>query len=389
LRPTADLNNALVSMILTGHDGFSTSAGHIGPQMRVDHDISLLVPEIWARLRGEHREASWLIGQGYMEALEDFDFEGRRVLASRLGYRINERFVAHYMGKIFDNPREVFTEAILKPETQDLAVFADGVHNIAEAQERVARRYFEDGSIEEACPPLKALLAIMAMANTRAWMCTRRRFALCSREALLASDWYRQRLQVKRARPGVAPQLDEPSRFQQTRTTPDEARRLDLGSRIAYAQAQLDALDSPTRGAHSLNAGADPLEAIEAMQIDIGRRQRRRTHATVRAGITGQATCMRASRMRRASRETLIYSSSEVEVNGDPEILIWLTSDCSQARNDQNLINQCLPALDLAVIYKKCSVPFVEQGRSGDLGIGSPMSRARAFSSDRIQYCWR
>ena len=60
LRPTADLNNALVSMILTGHDGFSTSAGHVGPHVRVDHDISLLAPEIWARLPPEQRKASWL-----------------------------------------------------------------------------------------------------------------------------------------------------------------------------------------------------------------------------------------------------------------------------------------------------------------------------------------
>ncbi len=107
-----------MSLILTGHDGFSTPAGHIGPQFKVDHDISLLVPEIWARLRPAQRKASWLIGQGYMERVEDFEHQGRRVLASRLGYRITERFVAHFMGKIFDNPRAVFSEAILKPESR-------------------------------------------------------------------------------------------------------------------------------------------------------------------------------------------------------------------------------------------------------------------------------
>ena len=45
LRPAADLNAALVSMILTGLDGFTTAAGLIGPDFRADHDISLLVPE--------------------------------------------------------------------------------------------------------------------------------------------------------------------------------------------------------------------------------------------------------------------------------------------------------------------------------------------------------
>lgn len=274
LHPTADLNNALVSMIITGHDGFSTSAGHVGAQVRVDHDISLLVPEIWARLHPGQRKAAWLIDQGYMEALDDFDFDGKRVLASRLGYRITERFVAHFMGKIFDNPRAVFTEAILKPETQDRPSFADGVHNIVEAQERVARRYFEDGSIEEACPPLKALLSIMAYGHYQGLDVHAPQIrALFTREALLASDWYRQRLQVKRERDLALwrRNLDELLRFQQNPHNADEAQRLDLGPRIAYAQAQIDALAHPDAWRNFIGTlGADPLEPIAAEQIDSG-----------------------------------------------------------------------------------------------------------------------
>ena len=50
-----DLKNALVSAILTGYAGFTTSAGHVGPRYRVDHDISMLVPELWCRIRVEER----------------------------------------------------------------------------------------------------------------------------------------------------------------------------------------------------------------------------------------------------------------------------------------------------------------------------------------------
>ncbi len=261
-------------MILTGHDGFSTAAGNIGPQLRVDHDISLLVPEIWARLHGEHREASWLIAQGYMEALEDFDFEGRRVLASRLGYRINERFVAHYMGKIFDNPRAVFTEAILKPETQDMAVFADGVDNIIEAQERVARRYFEDGSIEEACPPLKALLAIMAYGQYNGLDVHAPEIrAMFTREALLESDWYRQRLQVKRERDIAlwTRNLDELTRFAENPRNVDESRRLGLDARLVYVQERLDELNDPESWRLFVGTiGADPMVPIDDSGIDVG-----------------------------------------------------------------------------------------------------------------------
>ena len=45
-----DLNNALVSYVITGLQVFSTPAGHVGSKYRVDHDISLLIPEIWARM---------------------------------------------------------------------------------------------------------------------------------------------------------------------------------------------------------------------------------------------------------------------------------------------------------------------------------------------------
>ena len=67
LRTTADLNNALVSFILTGYAGFSSSAGYVGPKVRVDHDISLLIPEIWARLSPQERQPDYLIEHGYLE----------------------------------------------------------------------------------------------------------------------------------------------------------------------------------------------------------------------------------------------------------------------------------------------------------------------------------
>ena len=54
--PILDLNNALVSYVLTGYDVFITSAGYIGPRNRVDHDISLLVPEVWSRMSEEERD---------------------------------------------------------------------------------------------------------------------------------------------------------------------------------------------------------------------------------------------------------------------------------------------------------------------------------------------
>lgn len=201
LRPTADLNNALVSFILTGYPGFSSSAGHIGPDIRVDHDISLLIPEIWSRLSRTERQPDYLLAHGYLEPLSDFEHNGNLVLASRLGYRITSHFVHGLMGKIFDNPYAVFTDEILQPERQNLEVFVDGVNNIVETQQRVAQQYLDDGSIDDACPPLYALLHIMAQGHYQGMDAHHPELrALFTREALLNSEWYQERLTIKQQR---------------------------------------------------------------------------------------------------------------------------------------------------------------------------------------------
>ena len=201
LTPKADLNNALVSFSLCGHDGYSTAAGHIGAERRVDHDISFLMPEIWCRLAPRERDAKWLIERGYLEPVRDFEHAGRNVLASRLGYRITPRFMHAFLGKIFDDPVGVFDDAMLRPETQDLDSFVEGVEHIVAAQEKVAKGYLADGSVADACPPLKALLHIMAEGRYQgmdlAHPDIRRMF---TREALLESDWYRERLGIKQRR---------------------------------------------------------------------------------------------------------------------------------------------------------------------------------------------
>jgi phosphoenolpyruvate carboxykinase (diphosphate) len=201
LSATADLNTALVSFILCGYDGFSTAAGYIGAKRRIDHDISLLIPEIWSRLPVEQRCPSYLIEHGQLEKLEDFEYEGKTVYASRLGYRITERFVHTNFGKVFNYPTAVFDEAMLKPETQDMASYVEGINNVYENQQKVALLYFEDGSVSDACPPLKALLHIMAYGDYEGKTINNPDIRqLFSREYLLASDWYQQRLQIKQQR---------------------------------------------------------------------------------------------------------------------------------------------------------------------------------------------
>jgi hypothetical protein len=149
-------------------------------------------------LRPEERDPVAMIRDGMLEALEDRQHHGTIVPVSRLGYRITSRFVRRYFGRVFDNPLKVFDERILCPESQDLDSFLDGVMYIAQAQERVAKVYIEDGSINDACPPLKALLEIMANGTWNGKTAHDPEFrAMFNRESVLQSDWYQARLVAK------------------------------------------------------------------------------------------------------------------------------------------------------------------------------------------------
>jgi hypothetical protein len=196
LCPTTDLNNSLLGFILGGYNGFTTAAGYIGHKYKVDHDISLLVPELWARLSPEERDPAFLIKHGYLEQVQDFELGGKHIPARRLGYRITPLFASQFLGRIFDAPSAVFPEEVLRPELQSLEYFADGILNVAEAQERAARDYIEDGSIEAAIPPLQAILRIMAEGTWRGKGLDNPELRmLFDRDYVLSSDWYRSRLQ--------------------------------------------------------------------------------------------------------------------------------------------------------------------------------------------------
>jgi hypothetical protein len=243
LSSTADLNDALVSFILCGYDGYSTAAGYIGARRRVDHDISMLIPEIWCRLPVDHRDPKYLVENGHLEKLEDFEYKGKKVYASRLGYRITEHFVHAYFGKVFDSPTIVFDEAMLKPETQDMEAYVDGINNITEAHNRVAQAYFDDGSIHDACPPLQALLHIMATGAYEGKTIDDPSIrAMFTREYLMESSWYQERLQIKQARDATLWQMNRKYLEQKMDETSEEdtEKWADLQERIENANQMIE-----------------------------------------------------------------------------------------------------------------------------------------------------
>ena len=248
LPPIYDLNAALLSFVLTGYDGWLSSAGMIGPKVRIDHDFSMLVPELFSRMKDDERSAASLIANGYLEKLADFEHDGATVAASRLGYRMNEAFATTFFGRIFLHPDVVFTPEMLKPELQDLDTFAESMATIVKTHERVARSYFGDGTIVDAVPPLRGLLEIMANgATSEGWTLDSDEFrSQFERDAVLASDWYAARLDAKRAEElrqahratfGLGDFLAEPANA-------EAADRLGIADRLADAEASVERLGS-------------------------------------------------------------------------------------------------------------------------------------------------
>ncbi len=248
LVPTTDLNNALLSFILSGYAGYSSAAGYVGRKYKVDHDISLLVPELWSRLSAEERDPEYLKEHGYLEQVKDFDYSGKRIPASRLGWRITPLFATNFLGRIFDNPASVFPEDFLRPEFQSMPDFVDGVLNIAEAQAKVAKAYIDDGSVESAIPPLAAILHIMAEGTWNGKGADNPELRkLFTREYVVSSDWYKERLERygKREADYLADSEKYLKAFIESRNEPNslvvKRAQTDLGkvqTRLAYVKTQ-------------------------------------------------------------------------------------------------------------------------------------------------------
>ncbi len=264
LPPIIDLNNALVAFILTGQNAFVTAAGYVGPNLRVDHDVSLIVPEIWCRMSAEERDPKFLIANRFLDKCSDFEHDGKKVLASRLGWRINARFVHNFFGRVFNHPQAVFTEAMLKPELQGKEIFVDGMENIVTTQKRVAKMYFDDGSIAQACPPLSALLHIMLNDEWDGKPLDHPDVRkLFTRENLLASPWYAARLAAKQKvdRKLWKRHVEYLNQFLRRPNYTDVSETLGIATRLTQARKTLEVVESSDYFKQLAGTiGAEPIE---------------------------------------------------------------------------------------------------------------------------------
>ena len=261
--PIHDLNAALVSYASTGQGAFITSAGCIGPKYKVAHDVSLLIPEIWSRLRDYENDPDDMIEKEFLEKVPELSYKSERLPTEYLGFRITRKFAHQFLGRIFTDPVSVFPEDMLKPELQDEDQYADSLLNLVEAGKLVAKRYFKDGCIERACPPLKALLEIMANGSWEGKGLKSKEFrSLFKPEAILESEWYLERLETRidvtqNYWTGRVQYLEE---FLKDHINREASDRLGIEKRLMFAKKALSQLESRVDAVSRIQGclGTDP-----------------------------------------------------------------------------------------------------------------------------------
>jgi len=165
---------------------------------------------------------------------------------------------------MFNHPQALFTEEMLRPELQDLDLFADGMDNIVATQKRVAKMYFDDGSVKQACPPLNALLHIMVNDEWEGKGLDHPEVRiLFTYENLLAGDWYAARLAAKQKidRRLWRRHVEYLARFVKMTSHADEAARLNIADRLSRARKTVEEIEAPAY-AEALRGtlGAEPIE---------------------------------------------------------------------------------------------------------------------------------
>ena len=152
---------------------------------------------------------------------------------------------------------------MLKPESQSLEVFADGIGNLVEAEMKSAENYFKDGTIKYACPPLAAVLHVMAYGHYENKSIHDPEIrAMFTREAMVKSDWYKERLVTKQHRDTVLcmRNIKALEDFMSRPGYDVEAARLGIHTKLSEAQKELVRVSSDSYLTELEGTlGADPI----------------------------------------------------------------------------------------------------------------------------------
>ena len=121
------------------------------------------------------------------------------------------------------------------------------MENIVTTHKNVGQLYFDDASVEWACPPLKALLHIMVHGEFEGKdLANPELRALFTKESMLASSWYQERL-VAKQKHSVALWRKHARYLEKFLARPthlDEAKRLGIQERLSMAMGKQQYFES-------------------------------------------------------------------------------------------------------------------------------------------------
>ena len=128
----------------------------------------------------------------------------------------------------------------------------------------MARAYLDDFTIEDLSPPLRALVHIMALGHYEGKDSHHPEIrAMFTREAMLASEWYRERLAIKQERDVALWQRHVRSLtdFLSRTGHREEAERLGISDRLRHARSELERVNSADYLTSLVGTiGADPVQ---------------------------------------------------------------------------------------------------------------------------------
>ena len=144
-----------------------------------------------------------------------------------------------------------------------MTMYVDGIKNIVETQKSVAQRYLDDRSVEFACPPIYALLHIMATGAFEGKDIQHPDIReLFNKTALLESDWYQERLETQKTRDAALWErhIKALEVFDNDENHTDIALNMDIKGKLLNARKRLETINSPAY-INSLTGtiGADPV----------------------------------------------------------------------------------------------------------------------------------
>lgn len=209
------LNNQIRALVLSNEPVISTAAEMIGPNHYIGHDLSVAIKEVFARVGREELDVDRLLRLGYIAPepdVEGRDAGGRDVVSKGATYYyFTERGMLEFFGRVFLTSDKTWSKEEIHPWEQNKDLYVQGKETLARYKKKIALEYFNDGSIDVASEPLRAVLHMMVYDEYRftppgaaepvVWTRESPEYrALFTGEAMLKSAEYRAALEESQRR---------------------------------------------------------------------------------------------------------------------------------------------------------------------------------------------